>query len=132
MLEAFATTQDLEAGWRLLETDEMGIAEELLARAATTIRAAMRNAGVEIVPDDEVQEASLKDVSCSMVRRQLSFDDEMIGVRQFSEAADGFTQSATFAYSDGTMRLSSAEMEQLGIGIGDGVAFIRPVVGGAP
>lgn len=113
----FAEVPELEAGWRELDAAERGRAAALLARASTAIRAAMRNARVEIDPGDEIQAASLADVACSMARRHMALGDSMVGVTQRTQTANGFQASVTTsaAVADGVMQLTQAEREQLGI-----------------
>ena len=116
-MEPFAEVSDLEAGWRDLGAVERGRAAVLLARASTAIRSAMRNALVQIDPDDELQSESLRDVACSMARRHMALGDSMVGVTQRTQTANGFQASVTTsaAVADGVMQLTQAEREQLGI-----------------
>ena len=66
---AFATVQELAAGWRPLTAGEELVAGELLARAAVRLRCY-----VEVDAGNALQAALLKQFSCNMVRRALEPD----------------------------------------------------------
>lgn len=84
---AYATVEEVEAGFRELSTDERAICEQLLAEAAIIIDAAAANATAD----------AKKVVSCRMVRRTISASAEGLpmGATQGSIAAGGYSQSWT-------------------------------------
>lgn len=113
-MEAFATVEDLEARWRLLDDVEGGRAAVLLEDAAAYLTKQLESSGVPIDGSD-VQEANLRAVSCNMVRRMLGVDDELFGITQYSKTAGSFTTSGTAANPNGDMYLTSSEKTLLGI-----------------
>lgn len=125
-MEPYATVDDLAAGWRDLDAREAVVAEELLRRAAVQITLAMRSAGVEVYPSDELQAEALRMVSCSAVRRAMSVADDLVGVSQYSETAGPYSVTGTLANTSADIWLTDSEREALGIGRYRGAASLRP------
>ncbi len=113
---AYATCNDVEAGWRTLTAEEQGRVTTLLDRAAV-----MLSALVDIDDEDEQQAAVLKVVSCNMVTRAMvTASSAAFGVDQQSATMGPFAQSVHFANPNGDMYLTKTERKMLGIGSGRG------------
>ena len=113
-LAAFATVQDLQAGWRTLAESEQSVAETLLLRATAQLSAMLARRGVKIDAEDEVQAANLAAVACNMVRRAMSAGDAD-GVRSVSQTIGSTTASVQWGNPDGAFYLSRMDREILGI-----------------
>lgn len=108
---AYATTEDVTAGFRELSEDEIKVCETLLARAAVIIDAYGRDA-----TDD-----AKKIVSCNMVARALgdanSSASVPMGATQGTISAMGYSQSWTLGNgSSGEMYLTRLDKKLLGVG----------------
>lgn len=115
---AYATVEEVEAGFRTLTSDEKSVCSQLLDEAAVIIDAYNEDAG-----------ESAKDVvSCRMVRRALG--DGMasvpMGASQGSVSALGYSQSWTMTNgSSGELYLGKIEKKLLGVG--DRIGSYSPV-----
>lgn len=109
---SYATTQDVEAGFRTLSEDEQAKCTALLEEAALIIDSYNKDA----------QEDAKKVVSCRMVRRQLYDGDSdgvtyPMGATQGTASALGYSQSWTMGGgSSGELYLSKLEKKLLGVG----------------
>lgn len=109
---AYATVADLEARWRDLSDAEEAQASVLLDDAAAYLQAL-----VEVDPDDEVQAANLKMVSCNMVKRAMSSSaSDAFGVTNATATMGPFSQQVAYANPSGDMYVSKSERALLGIG----------------
>lgn len=109
---AYATVADLEARWRSLTEAEEAQASVLLDDAAAYLQAL-----VEVDPDDEVQAANLKMVSCNMVKRAMSSSaSDAFGVTNATATMGPFSQQVAYANPSGDMYVSKSERAILGIG----------------
>ena len=109
---AFATVADLEARWRDLSDAEEARASVLLDDAAAYLQSL-----VEVDPDDEVQAANLKMVSCNMVKRAMSSAaSDAFGVTNATATMGPFSQQVAYANPSGDMYVSKSERAILGIG----------------
>lgn len=109
--EPFATVDDLEARWRVLTETERARAEILLADASDKIRVTCPRWAA-------ASAATLRRITCEMVRRAMSVADDMIGVTNASQSAIGFSESKTFSNPMGDLRLWPSEIRELGGGVG--------------
>ena len=109
---AYATTDDVENGFRTLTTEERTRAGVLLEEAAVIIDAYNQAAG----------EGAKRLVSCRMVRRQLGAGDGgdiqfPMGSTQGSMSAMGYSQSWTMSSGAvGELYLSKLDKKLLGVG----------------
>jgi len=106
---AYATVDDVAAGFRTLDDEEKSICEALLEEAAIIIDAY----------NNEADEDIKKLVSCRMVRRAISefgSGSVPIGSSQGSMSALGYSQSWTSAGTTGELYLSKLEKKLLGAG----------------
>lgn len=107
---AYATYEDVQAGFRLLTADEIEKAETLLDRAAIII---------DSVAADGISDAIKMLVSCNMVTRALASGDSAIpiGVSQGTQTGLGYTSSYTFGSgSSGELYLSKTDKRLLKCG----------------
>lgn len=106
---AYATIEQVEAGFRELDADEQAVCTALLDEAAVMIDAAAPNADADV----------RRVVSCRMVRRVIgSTDTDMtpIGTTQGTVSAGGYSQTWTVGGTTGELYLSKTEKAMLGVG----------------
>lgn len=113
---AFATVEQLEAGWHALLDDERARAAVLLERATRMIKAQCprweqaeeRNPGI------------CADVCCAMVMRAMASSgfDVPDGVKQMSQTTGSFSDSYTFDNPGGNLYLRDEERRALNPGRG--------------
>lgn len=121
-MESFATVEELEARWRMFTDAERERVEAELLDTTAFIRSQLRRYRVPILPEDEVQEYNLRWVTCAVAKRSLQaeFDSGEGGmggpVSKYSETADVFSASVTFANPLGDRYLTKQEKQALGIG----------------
>lgn len=87
-MAAYATVNDLAAGWRPIVGDERGVAEELLDRAGVLLDAYM---GSALDASDALQEDVLRICSCDMVRRAMSASGDSFLYAPMADTGAGFT-----------------------------------------
>lgn len=122
---AYATVEDLEAGWRPLTESEQDVATTLLDRAAVYI-----DSFVTVDFSDEHQAAVLKAVSCSMVQRaMIATESGAFGVTQQTISADIYSQTQSFSNPTGDLYFTKDEKRMLGIGAKSYLLNVRPVIG---
>ena len=105
---AYATYDQVEAGYRTLTPEEIAVCNELLDEAAVIIDAYNSNASAD----------AKKVVSCRMVRRALGAGEATIpiGATQGSMTAGPYTQSWTMGTgSAGELYLSRVDKKLLGV-----------------
>lgn len=104
---AYATVDDVAAGFRKLTLDEQNVCARLLDEAALIIDAYNIEAPYE----------SKNTVSCRMVRRSIGDSGVPIGATQGTVSALGYSQSWTMGGgSSGELYLSKIEKKLLGVG----------------
>ena len=129
-MEAFATIEDLVAGWRELDQDEEGPAEELLLRASGFIAAEMAARGVAVDPADDLQALNLKTVCCNVARRSMS-PAGGDGVASMSQTIGSTSASVTWSNPTGAFFLTRAERTMLGLAAGGLYHCVRARAGGS-
>lgn len=105
---AYATYQQVQAGYRTLATDEISVCNQLLDEAAVIIDSYNSEAGAN----------EKMVVSCRMVRRALAAGEATvpIGATQGSMTAGPYTQSWTMGTgSAGELYLSRLDKQLLGV-----------------
>lgn len=107
----FATTDDLEAGWRSLSAEELARATVLLTRASQLILDEDRNG---ILDDLTAPTDTMVRVTCEIVRRAMSTPVDQPLMTQVQSTTGPFTMGGTYANPGGDMFLSRAERRQLG------------------
>ena len=112
-MEAFATVEELEAGWRNLSSDEEETAEILLQRATAYLTSLMRRAGIVIDMADEIQATNLETVTCNMVRRVM--DAPSGGASSITQGIGETNASVSFSNPDASLYLSKSDMLALGL-----------------
>lgn len=121
----FATVEDLEARWRVLDDDEKARAEVQLTDVSAYITELMRQSEVPINPEDEYQAQTLKSVCCAATRRSLSqlFSSDGGSIGAGAEDANSstvtagvFSQTYQYANPTGSIYLRADEKKLLGIG----------------
>lgn len=107
---AYATVEQVEAGFRPLTTEEKAVCNQLLDEAAIQLDA--------IAPRATAEAKGV--VSCRMVRRAIaasSAGDFPVGATQGMMSAGGYSQSWTMSSgSTGELYVGKAERQILGLG----------------
>lgn len=111
----FASVEEYEA--RYGDADDPAALAEVLMDATREIRAELDRAGIPWADPDEELAERLMQACRSMAYRAMGSGapDVPFGARQYSEGADGYTQSVTLANPYGEVYLSKAERRLLGI-----------------
>ena len=113
-ITAFATVEQLEAGWRDLTADEEAVAAELLDRATAQLTALMASKGVAIDPGDAVQAVNLRSCVCSMVRSSMG-SGAAEGITAMSQTIGGTAASVSWSNPDGEFYVSRYFRQVLGL-----------------
>jgi hypothetical protein len=117
--EPFATVDDLEKRWRVLDTDERSKAEVALLDATALISALCEQSGV-ILPTtttpNPLLSANLKAVCCDVCRRSMLSPDDITGVKSTQQMAGNYMGMLTYDSPPGDLYLTSSEKRRLGIG----------------
>ncbi len=113
-MEAFATVDDLQAGWRTLKSAEQAVANTLLLRASAYLITKLTKRHVDIDPDDEVQALNLQTVTCNLVRRAMA-SASADGIAQVSQTIGSTNASVQIYNPDGAFYLSKQDADLLGI-----------------
>ena len=113
-MEAFATVENLQAGWRTLKDAEQGVANTLLLRASAYLITKLTKRHVDIDPEDEVQALNLQTVTCNLVRRAMA-SAAADGIAQVSQTIGSTNASVQIYNPDGAFYLSKQDADLLGI-----------------
>ena len=115
-MESFATVDELQTRYRLLNDEEKERATALLSDASAILYAEFSRVGKQIDSEDEIQKANLVRVCCSMVKRAMAsgIDDDVTSVNRM---AGIYSEQKTFANPTGEMYLTKNERRILGIPI---------------
>lgn len=127
-IQAFATVDDLLAGWpnKTLNESERTAAGALLTRATAQLTAMLSRKGIAIDPQDEIQAENLKTVTVSMVRRSMASGDNE-GLSQVSQTVGSTVASVQFSNPSGAFYLSAMDKEILGLSGSGGRAGFTPL-----
>lgn len=115
---AYATAEEVAAGFRTLTADEINICNQLLDEAAVIIDAY----------NEDAKSSAKRVVSCRMVRRTLGDGSSSVpmGASQGSISALGYSQSWTMSGgASGELYLGKIEKKLLGVG--DRIGSYSPV-----
>lgn len=127
-MEAFATVDDLQAGWRTLTSAEQEVAETLLLRASAFLTVKLNRKNIEIDPEDELQALSLKTVTCNVVRRSMQ-SGAVDGISSLQQTIGSTAASVQIYNPDGAFFLSKNDADMLGLTI-TGRAGWTSLIGG--
>ena len=122
----FATPEQVEARWRMLDPDEEARCAQLLSDASVMIAEAMGPGWEDIEPDSLTGQA-MQIVACSMVIRAMKSPVDMPAATNYSQSAVGYSESFTYANPSGDLYLRDAEKRMLGI-TGGRIWAIRPAI----
>jgi hypothetical protein len=125
-ITAFATVEDLQAGWRTLTEAEQGVASTLLLRATAQLYGLLANDGIAVDPEDELQALNLQTVTCNMVRRSMA-SAAVDGLSSMQQSIGSTSASVQVYNPDGAFFLSKMDKDILGISGGDGIGWARTV-----
>lgn len=115
-IEAFATVDDLLAGWpgKTFDDRESAAADALLLRASAYLASLMRQARIEIDPEDELQALNLKTATVNMVRRSMASGDTD-GISSMSQTIGSTVASVQLSNPSGSFFLSKTDKDALGL-----------------
>lgn len=111
-MDALATVESLQAGWRELDSTEIARAETLIKRASAFVIAACERNGVIIDVADEIQMINVESVCCNVVRRCM---DRLDGVASMSQGIGATSGQITYANPDASFYLTKGDKELLGL-----------------
>ena len=111
-MDALATVESLQAGWRELDSAEIARAETLIKRASAFVIAACERNGVVIDVADEIQMINVESVCCNVVRRCM---DRLDGVASMSQGIGATSGQITYANPDASFYLTKGDKELLGL-----------------
>lgn len=112
---AFATSADLVARWRPLDTTETARATVLLDDASAIIRAECAGIDARITAGTLGTDVA-KLVACAIVKRAMLTGSVGDGVASVQETAGPFSQGVTYANPTGNLYLTKQERRLLGYG----------------
>lgn len=116
---AYATTEEVMAGFRELSEEDKKICEAMLEEAAIIIDSVA----------ERVNESKKKLVSCRMVRRAIGDNGQVpMGATQGSMSALGYSQSWTLS-NGSTGELYLSKMEKRLLGMGNRIGVCNPLGG---
>lgn len=123
-MEAYATPEDLAAGWRALTPSEAASAETLLMRASAFLAGQLAAAHVAIDPEDEVQALNLATVCCDLVRDAfLAFGRD--GAASMSQTVGSTSASVSWGGTYAGFNLTQAQRTMLGLAGGGRFAWLQ-------
>nr|DAV56288.1 MAG TPA: hypothetical protein [Caudoviricetes sp.] len=128
---AYATVEELESRWRPLSDIEEARAETRLADASMLISSTCKQHGVELDDKSEDGKRMLSFISCEMVKRSMMAPVDQAPMSNWSQAAGGYSESATYVNPTGDLYLTSGEKKLLGIGR-QRIASLQPSFGDRP
>jgi hypothetical protein len=111
-MKPLATITDLQKGWRDLDDEESIAASTLIDRASAQLYTLFARHHMEVDASNEIQAINLTTVTCNMVRRVL---DGAGNVSQMAQTIGSTTASLSFSNPDGSLYLSKADRELLGL-----------------
>lgn len=126
-MDPFATVAQYEA--RYGDADDPDALAETLMDATRAIAAELDKASVGYASPGEGFADRLMQACRSAAYRAMGQGDIPLGATQFSEGADGYTQSVSFRNPYGEVYLSKAERRLLGLD-GAKIGFASPYGGG--
>lgn len=113
----FATTQDVEDLWRILNPDETSRAGKLLEVVSDTLRVEAKKVGKnldELVLDDDSYSNVVKSVTVDIVARTLMTSTDQEPMTQSAESALGYSWSGSFLVPGGGLFVKTSELARLG------------------
>lgn len=113
-MEPFATVEDLQRRWRVLDVGEQERAAVLLQDATQMLAAEFLIAERQIDLEDEILAGNLRVVCCSVVKRVMA-SGAGGDFTQISATAGSFNEQYTLANPSGDMYLTANERRVLGI-----------------
>lgn len=114
----FATIQDVESLWRILNDEESKRAIELLHVISDSLRMEAAKVGKdldEMIRDNAALENVAKSVTVDILARTLMTSTDTEPMTQMSQSALGYTVSGTFLVPGGGLFIKKSELSRLGI-----------------
>lgn len=105
----FASADDLASRWHELTDAERAKAETMLADASDKIITDCPNWA-------QASETTLRRICCAMVKRAM-LNEDVAGVTQSTQTANGFTEANSYSNPDGDLYLTKSEKRSLGCGV---------------
>lgn len=126
---SFATAQDVEARWRTLSSDEMSVADTLVADASDIIRTRWPDVDARIA-SGALMTASLTRVVANMVKRAM-ISSGTEGIETRAQAAGPFSVNEKFANPNANLYLNADDLRLLE-GVRARRAFVVDLSGNVP
>lgn len=118
----YTTIEELQNGWRTLESDEVGRATMAISDASVRVRRDVPSLAADLAaeaaaggPDGDLARTASQVVR-AMVRRAMDVSTDAFGVTQTQEAQGPFSRSRTYANPMGDLYTTKAERLSLGGG----------------
>lgn len=114
----FATIEDLEKLWRVLNPTERERAEGLLEIVSDSLRVEADKVGKnldELAADSDAYASVLKSVTVDVVARTLMTSTDQEPMTQMTESALGYSYSGSFLVPGGGLFIKDTELKRLGL-----------------
>lgn len=118
--KSFATIEDLQAYWRVLNVDEQNRAKMLLELASDRLRILAQRAQIDLdtkIEDDPKSAYAnmLKFVVMDAVKRAMQATPDLPPVNSYQQAAGPYSENITYANPTGDLYFKKSELNTLGI-----------------
>lgn len=117
-MTSYATLDDMTALWRAMTPEETERAAALLPVVSASLRTEAKKRGADLdamVSADEDLAEVAKSVTVDVTARALMTATDQEPVSQMSQAAMGYSQSATFLVPGGGLFVKKSELARLGL-----------------
>ena len=114
----FATVEDMELLWRMLNSDEEQKAENLIPVVSDSLRCEAKKVGKdldEMIAKDEALKNVARSVTVDVVARALMTSTDAEPMTQVSQSALGYAVSGTYLVPGGGLFIKKSELARLGL-----------------
>ncbi len=118
MRGAFATLDDINELWRVLRSDEIQRAENLLTIVSDCLREEADRVGKDLdqmILEKPYFESVVKSVTVDVVARTLMTSTDSEPITQESQSALGYSWSGTYLVPGGGLFIKKSELSRLGL-----------------
>lgn len=114
----FATVEDMELLWRMLNSDEEQKAKNLIPVVSDSLRCEAKKVGKdldEMIAKDEALKNVARSVTVDVVARALMTSTDAEPMTQVSQSALGYAVSGTYLVPGGGLFIKKSELARLGL-----------------
>lgn len=114
----FATVEDMELLWRMLNSDEEQKAKDLIPVVSDSLRCEAKKVGKdldEMIAKDEALKNVARSVTVDVVARALMTSTDAEPMTQVSQSALGYAVSGTYLVPGGGLFIKKSELARLGL-----------------